>query len=152
VETRVLSSATGPAHPRAISEEPLRFFVIETGAKETMAAIRTARTLARGLNAQMTLLAAVQVPLPLPLQEPPISIAFLEDRLRELVMDSDVPGRVELRLCRERRQAIREALPARAIVVMAGRTGWFHRAARRFAAALTRDGHKVFFVEESRHS
>jgi hypothetical protein len=123
--------------------------VIDTGAKATPAAMRAAAALARGLNAKVTLLAAVEVPRPLPLQEPPVSIAFMEERLRGLVLQSEIAGQVELKLCRDRQQAIRESLPAGSIVVLAGRTGWFHRDPRRFAAILTRDGHRVFFVEES---
>jgi hypothetical protein len=151
VGNRIAANAVGQGSQGSQETQPqtpLHVFVIDTGNQATSAAIRAAAALAKGLDAHMTLLAAVEVPCPLDLQEPPVSIAFMEDRLRELVAQTEIPARVELRLCRDRRQAVRDVLPAEAIVVMAGRTGWFHRAARRFAATLIRDGHKVFFVEE----
>ncbi len=149
MEGLIPASATGQGRPKPQFESPLRYFVIDSGDRATAAAIQVAGTLAKGLNAEMTLLAAVEVPLPLPVQEPPVAISFLEDRLRELAAHAQVPGRVELLLCRDRRRAIRDALPAGSLVVIGGRSGWFRRSARQFVAALRRDGHKVFFVEES---
>jgi len=123
----------------------LRIFVIDSAGQDTAATIRAAGRLAHGLNAEITLLAAVEVPLPLPLDEPPVSIPFLEDRLREVVLRCDVAGQVDLRLCRDRFTAIRRALPCGAMVVLGGRGGWFG-ATRKLGRVLVRDGHRVFFA------
>ena len=94
----------------------------------------------------MTLLAAVEVPFPIPLDDPPVSIAFLEQQALEMMMQSEIPGRAELRLCRDRIEAIRRALPPEALVVLCGRGRWFGSWTRRLARMLVRDGHRVFVV------
>ncbi len=94
-----------------LEHPPLRYFVIDEAGQDTAATIRAAGALASGLNSEMTLLSAIEVPLPLQLDEPHVSIPFQEDRLRELVVCSGLGGRVELLLCRDRCEAIRRALP-----------------------------------------
>ncbi|MEO5924198.1 MAG: hypothetical protein ABIR70_10255 [Bryobacteraceae bacterium] len=128
---------------------PLHIFVLD-GAN-TAAAISAARTLARGLNAELTLLAAVEVPLPLNLDEPPVSIAFQENRLRELLARNDASGRVDLVLCRDKSTAIVQALPPESIVVLADPKRWFGTA-HKLAKTLSRQGHKVFFAEQVKPS
>lgn len=129
----------------AAEQAPLRIFVVDSAGQDTAATIRAAGRLAHGLNAEITLLAAVEVPLPLPLDEPPVSIPFLEDRLRDVVLRCGVAGRVDLRLCRDRLAAIRCALPCGAMVVLGGRGGWF-RGSGKLGRVLVRDGHRVFFA------
>jgi len=129
----------------AFEQAPLRYFVIDSAGQNTAATIREAGALASGLHAEMTLLAAIEVPLPLQLDEPHVSIPFQENRLRELVVDSGLGGRVELLLCRDRCEAIRRALPAGSVVFLGGRKG-------KLAALLVRDRHRVFFVGEGGNS
>jgi hypothetical protein len=129
-------------------ERSLRFYVIDTAGQDTAATIRTAGALAHGLNAEIIVLAAQEVPLPLALDEPPVSLAFTENRLRDMVRRADAPARVDLLLCRDPEAAIRHALPPGALVVMGGRRTWFARAARKLATSLTRDGHQVVFAGE----
>ena len=107
-----------------------------------------AERLAQGLNASVTVLVANEVPYPLLLTEPPVSAAFTEERLRELVGRVRIPVRVEVRLCRERDAALREALPPASLVVMGVSHKWFEGRQRRLATLLARDGHKLVLVGE----
>jgi hypothetical protein len=124
---------------------PWRVFVIDDG-RDTAVAIRMANALGQGLDAEIVLIAAVEVPLPLPLDEPPVSIPFLENKLRDAMVAGGASGRVELRLCRDRDDAVRSSLPFESLVVLSGRK------ARGLARLLASDGHKVFLTGEGRRS
>src|ERR1700756_1195428 len=67
--------------------QPGRFEVnvIFTDPQATVAALRTAGSLARDLGANIRVRAAITVPYTLPLEEPPVSVAFTERLLSDLV-------------------------------------------------------------------
>ena len=121
---------------------PIRIFVIHTPNENSTPAIRAVEALASELNAEIVLLAALEVPFPLPLTRPAVSLAFTKALLRNMIELSHAPARVELHLCRDRWQTIRLALPPNALVVLGGRR-WFGRGPRRLAALLAQDGHNV---------
>ena len=139
------------AAPPAVQQRPagLGFFVIFTTPEETLAALREAGALARGLDARITLLVAREVPYPLPLSEPPVPVQFTEERVRALVESSGTGASVQVLLCRERREVILRALPPASLLVLGGRKPWWRRGRTRgLAKLLARDGHKVVFVKE----
>ncbi|MEP7354130.1 MAG: hypothetical protein ABI824_12945 [Acidobacteriota bacterium] len=136
--------------PVATSELFLQIFVAFTTHKETAEAIRATRLLLQGLNARICVLVAREVPFPLPLTEPPVAVTFTEDRLREVVgYDAHIPATVDVFLCRDRLEAIRQSLPTGATVVVGGRNRWYRRDRRKLIRILREDGHKVVLVEEN---
>src|SRR5690242_18074174 len=68
--------------------------VLFTNPKDTLAALRAADALARDLNATIRVLAVQAVPFAMPLEQPPVSTAFTEKVLLDLV-DQDAQGAVE---------------------------------------------------------
>ncbi len=71
----------------------------------TAAALKTAGSLARDLGACIRIHAAIAVPYPLPLDQPPVSVAFIERLLTNLVCRLEQKGNFEptarLYLCRD---------------------------------------------------
>ena len=123
--------------------------VIFTDARKTAAALATARTMARNLGARITLLAAQVVPYPLPLTEPDVPVEFTEHLLESIAVDiaSDEDTTIEIYLCRDRCQAIREALPADSVVIVgAQKRRWWPSWERNLAGTLRQDGLKVLVV------
>src|SRR6185436_18478235 len=59
--------------------------VIYTNPKATGAALKSAALLARDLGARIELKAVITVPMRLPLDQPPVSVSFLERLLAKLV-------------------------------------------------------------------
>jgi hypothetical protein len=120
--------------------------VVFTTPRETLAALRQASALAQDLGARITVLAASEVPFPLPLYEPPVPVHFTEERLRSLVESSHTSASIAVRLCRDQRETVLRALPPASLVVLGGRKRWWPGRAHALAKSLARDGHKVVFV------
>jgi hypothetical protein len=117
--------------------------------KSIGAAHRLAGKLARNLGARVTVLAAQVVPYPLPLERPPVPIEFTERALLRMVCDEEVETAIEVRLCRDSEETIREALPPGSVVVMGGRRRWWPIREWIFAWRLRRDGHHVIYADSS---
>lgn len=113
------------------------------GARNVLAAIAF---YARGLEARIRLLAAQVVPYPLPLAEPPVQTAFLERNLASLACSQEIATSVELYLCRDRNQTIRQVLQPESIVVIGARRRWWPDAESRLAKLLRNDGHRVILA------
>lgn len=126
----------------------LSFHVLYTRVPHTAAALRCAAGLARELGARLTILAALAVPYPLPLTEPPVAVDFLERTLWALALEVEVDTNVQIYLCRDARQTFRQVLAPGSIVLI-GDAGprWWPAAERRLAGTLRGDGHAVFLIE-----
>jgi hypothetical protein len=125
----------------------LRIFVISTTPLCTAAALKTAGRMAGGLSATITLIAPREVPFPLPLAEPPVPVEFTEAQLSELVRRTGESAIVDVLLCRDRQEAVRQALPAGSLVILGARPRRFGRGVSKLVTALERDGHTVIFVQ-----
>jgi len=124
-----------PAKPGLSPAEPcfgndgrkLDLKVIFTDLCKTAAALSTARAMARGLGARITLIVAQVVPYPLPLAAPDVPVEFTERLLESITSDQDAGDcddaetTVEVYLCRDRCETIRRALPADSIVIVGAR-------------------------------
>ena len=97
-----------------------RIYVIFTDVEGTRAALTAAAGLAQGLGLPLELLAARVVPYPLPLNEPPVSVEFMEGAMSRLVGDLDAEVSVNILLCRDPDQTLRQALGPDALVVIGG--------------------------------
>jgi hypothetical protein len=123
--------------------------VIFTDAQATGAALKTAGELARDLGACIRVRAAIAVPYALPLEKPPVSPEFIEKVLCSLIARLDLAAfepSVFIYLCRNRVEALLQALKPNSVVVVCGRKHWWPTAERRLANALRAKGHRVLFV------
>jgi hypothetical protein len=130
--------------------EPLEVNVIFTQQQATAAALKSAESLARGLEASIRLRAAIVVPLRLPLDQPPVSVPFMERLLGDLVGQPEPGGpelSVHLYVCRDWIEMLLQVLRPNSLVVIGGRKHWWPTAASRMARALRGIGHRVVFVD-----
>ncbi len=124
--------------------------VIYTDQASTAAALAFAQSLARDLGARIHLQFAVAVPYQLPLEEPGVSVSFLQEQLRKVLADLEKGGlepRAHLYLCRDRVQALRQALTPNSLVVIGERKHWWPTPESRIARALRAEGHRVICVD-----
>jgi hypothetical protein len=136
-------------------QERLEVNVIFTNPQATAVALRCAASLAQDLGAIIRLRAAIVVPLRLPLEQPPVSVTFAERLLSELVgeVDGDACERtVDLYLCRNWLEALRQVLNRNSLIVIGGRKRWWPTAERRLAKALRANGHRVVVVDCGKRS
>ena len=129
---------------------PVEVNVIFTDQASTAAALRVAQSLARDLGARIHLQYAVTVPFQLPLERPGVSVSFLQEQLRRVLADLEKDGfepRAHLYLCRDRVQALRQALKRNSLVVIGGRRRWWPTPESRIARALEAEGHRVICVD-----
>ena len=118
--------------------------VLFTTSKPTLAALRTARRLVREHGAPVRLIVMLPVPYPLPLASPPVPLGFTERQIRGFVSQSPVATKVELYLCRDRREALRDFLKPGSLVVLGGERRWWGGGReRRLARWLQSNGHSV---------
>jgi hypothetical protein len=129
------------------SEPKLDIAVVFTSVAATLAALRAAGALASRLGARINLLVPQVVPYPLPLASPPVLIDWNERRFRVIAETSPVETRVQLYLCRDRLQALTQALRPRSLVLLAGAKHWWPTPEKSLARKLRRAGHEVIFTE-----
>lgn len=148
------SKITRTAAPKFASG-PLAVNVIFTDVQSTAAALNFAQSFARELGARISLRAAVAVPFQLPLDQPPISVAFLQDVMRKLVaqLEKDTfEPTVHLYFCRDRVRALSQVLRSNSVVVITARRRWWPTAETRMARALRAEGHRVILVDSRARS
>jgi hypothetical protein len=136
------------ASPRFASGT-LELNVIFTDPQATAAALNFAESFACELGGRIRLRAAIAVPHQLPLDEPPVSAAFLQENLRSLasqVADEFQPT-VHLYVCRDRVPALLQVLRPNSLVVLGGRKHWWPTAESKLARALRAKGHCVILVD-----
>lgn len=124
--------------------------VIYTDTPATLAALEAAGRLARGLNVRITLAAVQVVPTSFPVNSPPVSRSFLEQRLLNLAergVEAPLATTVRLCLCRDRRNGLREVLGLRALVLIGCTRRWWARKEKRLARMLRAGGHEVILVK-----
>jgi hypothetical protein len=123
--------------------------VIFTDPVATAAALQYAASLVQDLAGCIRLRAPIVVPLRLPLDESPVSVRFMEQRLSDLVrrLDRDaIEASVHLYLCRDRLETLLQVLSPDSLVVIGGRKRWWPTAESRMAKILRSKGHRVVFV------
>jgi hypothetical protein len=141
---RILTGTAIPRRAASSGETPkLEIFVIFTTLKQTLATLRSAHTLAANLNAKITILAAQVVPYPLPLDQPPVPVSFIEQELSAAA--GDLETAINVYLCRDRVKTIRQVLRHGSLVLIGGRKHWWPTADQRLVRKLTGDGHRVLW-------
>lgn len=151
--------STRSAQPPTVQPVPdvspgrLEVNVIFTNARATAAALTCAETLAQDLGAVIRLRAGIVVPLQLPLEEPPVSVAFTERMLSDLVsgLDADRFERtVDLYVCRDWQETLLQILNPDSPVVIASGNRWWPTAENRLVKALRSKGHRVIVADCNR--
>jgi hypothetical protein len=148
---KAITRETAPA----FASGPLEVNIVFTDLKPTAAALKFAQSFARELGAHIHLRAAIAVPFPLPLEEPPVSIAFLQETLRKLAsqLEGDTFNpTIHLYLCRDSVRALLQVLRPNSVVVIGGRRRWWPTAESRMAHALRSKGHRVIVVDSRARS
>jgi hypothetical protein len=129
------------------SEHRFEISVVFTSFDATVAALKMAGALLKGLNAHISLVVPQVVPYPLPLDNPPVLREFCERKLREIANESPVDTTVFLYLCRDRLATLRTVLKRGSIVVIGGRRKWWPTREKSLAGKMRRSGHEVIFTE-----
>jgi len=153
--TNLPGKTTTPKPAPRFASGPLEVNVIFTELQATAAALKFAQSFARELGAYIHLRAAINVPPQLPLDEPPVSVAFLQENLRKLVsqLEGDTfDPKVHLYLCRDHVQALLQVLKPNSVVVIGGRRRWWPTAESKLARALRAKGHRVILVDSRARS
>lgn len=129
--------------PKALAVE-----IIYTTDEGTQYALRKAWALAQDLRAHVRLVFVYAVPYTLPLEQPAISLLFLQNKLVKFA--SDFPGQVSVHifLCREALRALQDVLPQSSLVILGGqRRWWLPTKGQRMEKQLKKLGHDVIFAE-----
>ena len=153
VDTAELTKQRGqfftPALVEGTSAEPLEVNVIFTELEATAAALKAAESFARELGARICLRAGVVVPVQLALDQPLVSVEFLEKALRDLVNRS-VAGELErtihLYICRDWMDTLSEVLKPDSVVMIGARKRWWPTSTSRLARALRTRRNRVIVI------
>lgn len=130
------------------SDSRLNITVVFTSMEETVLALKKAETLAESLGARITLIVPQIVPYPLPLTSPPVLLDFQENRFRKIAALSSVDITVQLYLCRDGLDTLKQVLKPHSLIVVGGRRRFWPTQAKRLAGKLRKAGHEVIFTEE----
>ncbi|MEN6536078.1 MAG: hypothetical protein ABFD89_20625 [Bryobacteraceae bacterium] len=132
--------------------------VLFTTPDATRAALRTARQLTWKHGSPVRLVVMLPVPYPLPLANPPVPLNFTEWQVRQLASQAPVETKIELYLCRDIHEALRNFLKPESLVILgARRRWWWGSQEQRLARWLQANGHSVVLTapakeEESRRA
>jgi hypothetical protein len=136
-----------PEHPE---DTQLVINVVYTSPGGTLVALEEAAALASDLKGRIALVAAHAVPIAFPVDSPPVSRSFLEQRLLDLAAKG-AQGRAEtsvrLYLCRNPRLALRKAFGPRSLVIVGCSQRWWPRKEQGLARMLRLEGHQVILVK-----
>ena len=148
-ENALASATGGPNEPSGKPDDRrLNICVIFTSAESTLAALQTASGFANNLGAQITLMAPLVVPFPLPLEDPPVLLDWNKSRFRYIASQSPVKTVVRLFLCRDKVETLKRALSPKSMIVIGSRKRrWPFTAEKRLARELRRTGHEIIFAE-----
>jgi hypothetical protein len=148
---RIKYRSLPPAKPSDDGRQ-LDLKVIFTDPDRTAAALTTARNMARGLGARITLMVAQVVPYPLPLAAPDVPVEFTRRMLESIAAgQDDADTTIEIYLCRDRIDAIRGALPRDSVVIVGAQkrrwwSSWWHSCDRALISILRQNGQRVLVV------
>jgi len=120
--------------------------VLFTTLAATLTALQYAGALAQELGAEIRVLVPHIVPFPLPLDRPQVDPDFKTRHFRNISVDGAVHTYIDVRLCRDRDEAVTQALDSQSVVIIGGRKHWWRTREQRLANTLTLAGHHVIFV------
>jgi hypothetical protein len=113
----------------------------------TRAALAAVAALTRSLDAHVSLVAVQVVPFPLPLDRPAVSPSVVEQKLKAVARDIEVPVNTLVVLARDREVAFDRAILPESLVVLATKKRWWPTPQVKLARLLARAGHSVALLE-----
>lgn len=127
----------------------LDLYVIYTGCRSTLSALRETGSLASRLNARIRIVLPAIVQYPLGLDEPPAREGFHRRILRTVAAEAGVGTVAEIVYCREYAD-LNRALPPHSVVVIGGCWRWWRPwgAHRALAHALIAGGHHIIPIAD----
>jgi len=123
----------------------LRVVIPYTTSELTKAALRHAGV-CTDLNVHVSVVDIQIVPFPCPLDLPPIDKEFSEQRLRELLRESQLPGSAEVLYARDWLDGFRRVLEPKSLVILGTKKRWWRTREEKLACALVKAGHQVMLL------
>jgi hypothetical protein len=127
----------------------LEIDVLFTSPEATVEVLERAGTFLRGLNARINLIAVLTVPYTLALNNPPVSVAFTEQRLLEIAGQSPVDTTAYLYICRCPFETLASVLKPGSVLILAKRKRWWPTWERKLARKLESAGFQTLLLELS---
>jgi hypothetical protein len=128
-----------------IITEVLRVVVPYTTNDFTRAALRHAGV-CTDLDVHVCIVDIQVIPFPCPLDQPPISKEFSEQRLQELLRECGLPGRTSVLYTRDWLEGFRKVLEPGSLVIVACQKRWWRTREERLARTLMNAGHDVMLL------
>ena len=116
-----------------------------TTAELTRAALRHAGV-CTDLNINVLLVDIQVVPFQCPVDHPPINKEFSDQRLRDLLDQSRLPGRTEVLYARDWFEGFRRVLEPESLVIFAAKNRWWRTREDKLACRLLKAGHHVMLL------
>lgn len=130
-------------------ERALSITVIFTTVQGTLVALKRAGQLADQLETRIRILVPQVVSFPLPLDRPQVDPLFKVRHLQAHCSRGAVDTRIEVLLCRDARECVKQALSPESLALLGGPRAWGLRRERRLARHLRQSGHQVIFVPQN---
>ena len=148
-EFRVVQSGYIDSKPHPKEDAKFEVDVIFTGFRSTLAAMQTASELTRNLDARIRLLVMQNVPLSWSVDCPPVSLNFIEERCRRMALQcaEACEVKIDVYLCWDKWQALRQALSPRSLIVIGGKRRLWSSQEQKLARRLESEGHRVVFAD-----
>jgi hypothetical protein len=156
----MLNDEQGVTQPVALSEVAgqdvrdgaqaarLSVTVLFTTVPATLSALREGAKLAHELGARVRVLVPSVVPYPLELDRPRVDPLFRLRHFRALWDEVSVETFIDVRLCRDQRRCIHDALPPHSLVLIGTPArSWRLASEKLLAKDLRHEGHEVILVE-----
>jgi hypothetical protein len=128
-------------------EQGLSVSVIFTNESATMSALKRAAELASQLDARIRILVPQVVPYQLPIDRPEVEPEFRVRRFLNLSIEGVQDLQIDVRLCRDAWDCLKQALSPESLVLIGGKNRRFGREMR-LAHKLMLAGHEVIFVPQ----
>lgn len=140
-----------PANPRGTNGHygQLEINVLFTSPEATVEVLERTGNLLRGLNARIDLIALLAVPYPLALNNPPVSVAFTEQRLLDIASQSPVDTSAHLYICRSPLEALTSVLKPGSVLIVGNRKRWWPSWEQRLAQKIESAGFQTLLLELS---
>ena len=105
--------------------------------------------LARNLDARIRLLVMQNVPLSWSVECPPVSLVFIEERCRQMALEcaEAFEVKIDVYLCWDKWQALRQALRPRSLIVIGGKRRLWRSDEQKLARRLESEGHRIVFAD-----
>ena len=125
----------------------LSLTVLFTTVSGTLTALREAAHWAHQLGACIRILVPHVVPYSLPIDQPCVDPKFRLRHLRTICEQLPIETCIEIRLCRDARRCIQEALSPHSLIIIGNSPSrWPFTCEKRLVGKLRKAGHQVLFV------